>query len=99
MPGPSLRYIEPVPFSPRALSALVEASTHLAGLEGTLAYRFTESVTYLEAIRPDDLDAELWIELIKVRGNITRGGSRAQLQWAAETLVKILVRYAACQPK
>ena len=87
------------PFSPHALTALVEAVTHLAASEGTLAVRLSEVVQYLDCIRPADLDADLWAEVVKTRGNIRRGGSTIHLQRAAETLVDILVRYTNQQPK
>ena len=83
------------PFSAHALTALTTAVTHLAMSEGSLAIRLSEAERYLDPVRPADLDAELWGELVKARGNISRGRSTAQLRWAAEALVRILVRYSS----
>ena len=87
------------PFSPLTLAALVQAVTHLAAAEGTLARRLGEAVRYLDCVRPADLDADLWAEVVKTRGNIRRGGSTIHLQRAAESLVDILVRYTNHRPK
>jgi len=87
------------PFSPLAASALTQAVKHLASSEVPLAHRLSDAAAILGRIRPADLDADLWADLVKARGNIARSGSRGQLQATAETLVEILVRYVSNQPK
>jgi len=87
------------PFSPLAASALTQAVKYLAGSEGLLEERLRDAAAILGIIRPADLDAELWADLVKARGSIARSCSQGQLQRTAETLVEILVRYMSNQPK
>ena len=49
------------PFSPHALSALVQAITHLARSDGTLTERLRIADHWLTRVRPADVDAELWV--------------------------------------
>jgi len=85
-------------FSPHALTALTQAVTQLAISEGSHVSRLSEAVRYLVSIRPADLDAQLWSELVRARGNISRGGSTGQLRWAAAALIRIPVRYSSYGP-
>jgi hypothetical protein len=86
------------PFSPHALSALVQAITHLARSDGTLTERLQIADQWLTRVRPADVDAELRGDLVRVRGTIARGGNTTQRQQAADTLVDLLVRYSHNRP-
>jgi hypothetical protein len=87
------------PFSADALAALVEAVTHLARSEGTLANRLTQAERYLVRIRPADMDSEQWGRLVQLRGTIHRGRGTVALQRASKNLVDLLVCYTSQRPQ
>lgn len=72
------------PFSPHALIALTQAVTHLARSDGVLTERLRIADQWLTRVRPADMEAELWADLVKVRGIIARGGNTSQRRQAAD---------------
>src|SRR5258708_27476529 len=84
---------DPMQFSPKTLVALTEAVARLATSSGTLRDRLINSERGLARVRPIDLDASQWGDLVRVRSAIRRGGSAAALRRAGEHLTDILVRH------
>jgi hypothetical protein len=85
-------------FSPSALLALTEAVAQLAGSQGTLEDRLRGAELGLMRVRPIDLDADSWRDLVAIRRVSAHGGTAAKLKWAAEELVALLVCYGTRQP-
>ena len=85
-------------FSPNVLIALTQAVAQLVCSGGALANRLSQACRYLELVRPADLDAALWSDLVAVRGIVKRGAGNQQLRRAAGKLVDLLGRYASQRP-
>jgi hypothetical protein len=84
-----------MPHSPITLGVLTDAVMYLAHTDGSLSQRLLYiDQRWLAPLTDDDLDDDLRDDLSAIRRKILQTHRPATLQWAADTLVTIMVRYA-----
>ena len=84
-----------MPHSPITLAVLTDAVMYLARTDGSLSQRLLYiDKRWLEPMTEDELDDDLRTDLEAIRRVIRQTRNTFTLQWAAETLVTMLLRYA-----